>query len=57
MMIQLISFIVLIVLNGCPLIILELRPFENIGILNFSAQYPEKYLSYGLETSSAIRRW
>ena len=32
------------------LIFPELWPFENLGILNLTARYLEKYLSYGLET-------
>ena len=33
----------------------ELWPFENLGILNFSARYLKNYLSWGLETWSADR--
>ena len=32
---------------------MELWPFENFDILNFSARYLKMYLYFGLETSSA----
>ena len=31
-----------------------LWPFENLGILNLSARYLKKYLSYGLELGQLI---